>query len=146
MTSMQNTIMDEMRMGFLRLTELICLNKVAKKFNEHNTTDFSHDDNNQDCQNQVPQGVKSPEFLILCETSEDVKQFTRPLKLTIRLPRDRKWSAFTVSPYIDPTAKRPRKPKMPEFGCDSKVEDENVLSMQEHLHEHGFGRSKACMV
>ncbi|KAK2646922.1 hypothetical protein Ddye_022117 [Dipteronia dyeriana] len=136
MTSMQNTIMDEMRMGFLRLTELICLNKVAEKFIEHNTTDFSHDDNNQDYQNSVPKGVKSPEFLILSETSEDVKQFTRPPKLTIRLPRDRKLSALTVSPYIDPTAKRPRKPKMPEFGCDSKVEDENVRSMQAWISDN----------
>lgn len=31
MTSMKNSLMDEMRMGFLRLTELICLNKVAEK-------------------------------------------------------------------------------------------------------------------
>ncbi|KAK2658119.1 hypothetical protein Ddye_011171 [Dipteronia dyeriana] len=30
MTSMKNSRMDEMRMGFLRLTELICLNKVAE--------------------------------------------------------------------------------------------------------------------
>ncbi|KAK3228733.1 hypothetical protein Dsin_000614 [Dipteronia sinensis] len=110
-TSMKNSLMDEMRMGLLRLTELVCLNKVAEKLNEHNNTDFSQNDTFQDYQPSIPHGLKSPEFVVVSETSEDVKQLTRPPKLTIKVPRDRKRSAFTVSSYIDPTAKRPRKMK-----------------------------------
>ncbi|KAK0602598.1 hypothetical protein LWI29_035116 [Acer saccharum] len=130
MTSMQNSVMDEMRMGFLHLTELICLNKVAEKLNEENTTNYSHDDYIQDYQPSVPRVVKSHEFVVFSKTSADVKKLTRPPKLTIRVPRDHKRFAFTVSPYIDPTMKRPRKSKMLEFESDSKVDDEIVRSMQ----------------
>ncbi|KAK2641643.1 hypothetical protein Ddye_023406 [Dipteronia dyeriana] len=119
MTSMQNTVMDEMRMGFLRLTELICLNKVAEKILATMTTTKT---------------IKIRFLKVLsllnfsfCVRSEDVKQFTRPPKMTIRLPRDRKRSAFNVSPYIDPTVKRPWKPK---------VEDENVHSMQAWISDN----------
>ncbi|KAK2637945.1 hypothetical protein Ddye_025740 [Dipteronia dyeriana] len=127
MTSMQNSLMDEMRMRFLRLTELICLNKVAEKLNEENTIDISQNENIHDYQPSVSRVVKSPEFVVVSETSEDVKKLTRPPKLTIKVPRDRKRSAFTVSPYIDPTTKRPRKPKMPEFGSISQVDDDIIL-------------------
>ncbi|KAK3212352.1 hypothetical protein Dsin_017058 [Dipteronia sinensis] len=125
-----------MRMGFLRLTELICLNKVADKLNEENTTDFSQNENIQDYQPSIPHVVKSPEFVVVSETSEDVKQLTRPPKLTIKVPRDRKRSAFTVSPYVDPPAKRPRKPKMPEFGSISQVDEEIVRSMQSWINDN----------
>ncbi|KAK3225952.1 hypothetical protein Dsin_005814 [Dipteronia sinensis] len=128
--------MDEMRMGFLRLTELICLNKVADKLNEENTTDFSQNENIQDYQPSVPRVIKSPEFVVVSETSEDVKQLTRPPKLTIKVPRDRKRSAFIMSPYVDPTAKRPRKSKMPEFGSISQVDEEIVRSMQSWINEN----------
>ena len=161
MTSMQNSVMDEMRMGFLRLTELICLNKVAEKvyvvlickflkyiigsniydlylmqLNEENTTNYSHDDYIQDYQPSVPRVVKSHEFVVFSETSADVKKLTRPPKLTIRVPRDHKRFAFTVSPYIDPTMKRPRKSKMLEFESDSKVDDEIVRSMQAWISDN----------
>ncbi|KAK3205541.1 hypothetical protein Dsin_019587 [Dipteronia sinensis] len=136
MTSMQNSLMDKIRMGFLRLTELICLNKVADKLNEENTTDLSQNENIQDYQPSVPRVVKSPEFVVVSETSEDVKQLTRPPKLTIKVPRDHKRSAFTVSPYVDPTAKRPRKPKMPEFGSISQVDEEIVHSMQTWINDN----------
>ncbi|KAK2642454.1 hypothetical protein Ddye_024217 [Dipteronia dyeriana] len=112
------------------------MTSMQNTLNEHNTTDFSHDDNIQDYQLLVTRGVKSFEFLVLFEKSEDVKQFTRPSKLTIRLSRDRKWSAFTVSSYIDPTAKRLRKPKMPKFGSDIKVEDEILCSMQAWISDN----------
>ncbi|KAK0574148.1 hypothetical protein LWI29_018899 [Acer saccharum] len=120
MTYMQNSLMDEMQMGFLHLTEFLCLKKVAKKLNEHNTTNFNQDDNIQDYEPSVPHGVQSPKFVVMSETSEDAKQLTRPPKLTIKAPRDRKRSAFTMSIYINPTAKRPRKPKMPEFETITK--------------------------
>ncbi|KAK0608728.1 hypothetical protein LWI29_035101 [Acer saccharum] len=136
MTSMQNSVMDEMRMGFLRLTELICLNKVAEKLNEENTTDFSHDDYIQDYQPLVSHGGKSPVLVVVSETSADVKELTRPPKLTIRVPRDRKRSAFTMSLYIDPTVKRPRKPKLSEFGSDTKVDDEIIRSMQAWISDN----------
>ncbi|KAK2658620.1 hypothetical protein Ddye_005153 [Dipteronia dyeriana] len=35
-----------------------------------------------------------------------------------------------MSPYVDPTAKRPRKPKIPEFGSDTQVDEEILRSMQ----------------
>ncbi|KAK2665804.1 hypothetical protein Ddye_004378 [Dipteronia dyeriana] len=121
---MKNSLMDEMRMGFLHLTELICLNKVAEKLNEHTITDLSENDNIQDYQPSVPRDVMSPEFVIVSETSEDVMQLKRPPKLTIKVPRDRKRFAFTVSPYVDPTTKMPRKPKLPKFGSDTQVDEE----------------------
>ncbi|KAK2655285.1 hypothetical protein Ddye_008337 [Dipteronia dyeriana] len=123
-------------MGFLRLTELICLNKVAEKLNEHTITDLSEDDNIQDYQPSVPRGVTSPEFFVVSETSEDVKQLERPPKLTIKVPRDRKRSVFTVSLYVDPTAKRPRKPKIPEFGSDTEVDEEILRSMQSWIKDN----------
>ncbi|KAK2662397.1 hypothetical protein Ddye_000971 [Dipteronia dyeriana] len=128
-TSMQNSLMDEMRMGFLLLTELICLNKVAEKLNEENTIDVSQNENIHDYQPSVSRVVKSPEFVVVSETSEDVKQLSKPPKLTIKVPRDRKLSTVTVSQYIDPTAKRPRKPKMPEFTFSS--DDSTLLKSHE---------------
>ncbi|KAK2642219.1 hypothetical protein Ddye_023982 [Dipteronia dyeriana] len=136
MTYMQNSLMNEMQMGFLRLTELICLNKVAEKLNEENTIDVSQNENIHDYQPSVSSVVKSPEFVVMSETSEDVKQLTRPPKLTIKVHRDRKRSAFTVSPYIDPTVKRPRKLKMPEFGSISQVDDDIVRSMQSWINDN----------
>ncbi|KAK4848263.1 hypothetical protein QYF36_011039 [Acer negundo] len=106
------------------------------QLNEENTTDFSHDNYIQDYQPSVPHSVKSPEFVVVSETSEDVKELTRPPKLTIRVPRDRKRSAVTVSPFIDPTVKKPRKPKLPEIGSDSKVDDEIVRSMQAWISDN----------
>ncbi|KAK2659233.1 hypothetical protein Ddye_005766 [Dipteronia dyeriana] len=73
MTSMKNSLMDEMRMGFLLLTELICLNKVAEKLNEHTITNLSENDNIRDYQPSVPRGVMSPKFVVVSETSQDVK-------------------------------------------------------------------------
>ncbi|KAK0580445.1 hypothetical protein LWI29_002051 [Acer saccharum] len=113
-------------MGFLRLTELICLNKVAEKLNEENTTDFSHDDYIQYYQPSVFHGGKSPGLVVVSKTSADVKELTRPPKLTIRVPRDRKRSPVTVSLYIDPTVKRSRKSKLSEFESDTKVDDEII--------------------
>ncbi|KAK0574581.1 hypothetical protein LWI29_025759 [Acer saccharum] len=136
MISMHDTLMDEMRMGFLRLTELICLKKVSEELNEHNTTDFSQDDNIQDYEPSNPRGVQSPEFVVVSKTSEDVKQLSRPPKLTIKVPRDRKRSAVTVSPYTDPTTKRPKKPKMQEFGSDNQVDEEIIRLMQSWIKEN----------
>ncbi|KAK3199143.1 hypothetical protein Dsin_022558 [Dipteronia sinensis] len=119
-----------MRMGFLRLTELIYLNKVVDK------ADFSQNENIQDYQPSVPCVIKSPEFVVVSETSENVKQLTRPQKLSIKVPKDRKRYAFTVSPYIDPTAKRSRKPKMPEFGSISQVDEEIVRLMQSLINDN----------
>ncbi|KAK2645965.1 hypothetical protein Ddye_021160 [Dipteronia dyeriana] len=135
-TAFQNSLMDEMRMGFLYLTELICLNKVAEMLNEENIIDVSQNENIHDYQPSVSRVVKSPEFVVVSETSEDVKQLTKPPKLTIKVPRDHKPSAFTVSPYIDPTAKRPRKPKMPEFGSISQMDDDIVRSMQSSINDN----------
>ena len=72
----------------------------------------------------------------MSETSADVKELTRPPKLTIRVPRERKRSAVTMTPFIDPTVKKPRKPKLPEFGSDSKVDDEIVCSMQAWISDN----------
>ncbi|KAK2660578.1 hypothetical protein Ddye_007111 [Dipteronia dyeriana] len=85
--------------------------EFTEKLNEENTIDVSQHENIHDYQSSVPRVVKSPEFVVVSETSGDVKQLTRPPKLTIKVPRDHKRSAFTVSPYIDPTAKRPRNRK-----------------------------------
>ncbi|KAK3193330.1 hypothetical protein Dsin_024640 [Dipteronia sinensis] len=126
MTSMKNSLMDEMRMGFYRLTELICLNKVAK----------SQDDTFQDYQPSIPHGLKSPEFFAVPETSEDVKQLMRPPKLTIKVLGYRKRSAFTVSPHIDPLVKRLRKPKMPEFGSNNQMDEEILRSMQSWINDN----------
>ena len=83
----------------------------------------------------------------MSETSEDVKQLTRPPKLTIKVPRDRKRSAVTVSPDIDPTVKRPRKPKMPEFGSDNQVDEEILRSMQSWINDNkNTWYVKACIV
>ncbi|KAK2633987.1 hypothetical protein Ddye_028779 [Dipteronia dyeriana] len=84
----------------------------------------------------IPHVVKSLEFVVVFETSEDVQQLTRTLKLTIKVPRDRKWSTFTLSQYIDPTVKRPRKPKMPEFGSISQVDEEIVRSLQSWINDN----------
>ncbi|KAK2663249.1 hypothetical protein Ddye_001823 [Dipteronia dyeriana] len=78
----------------------------------------------------------SHEFVVVSETSEDVKQLKRLPKHTIKVHRDRKRSAFTVSPYVDPTAKRPRKSKMPEFESDTEVDEKILRSMQSWIKDN----------
>ncbi|KAK3200064.1 hypothetical protein Dsin_023479 [Dipteronia sinensis] len=70
------------------------------------------------------------------EPSDDVKQLSRPPKITIKVTRDRKRSAYTVSPYIDPTAKRPRKPKMPEFGGGSLLDEDVFHTMKSWINNN----------
>ncbi|KAK3225224.1 hypothetical protein Dsin_005086 [Dipteronia sinensis] len=95
------------------------------------------DDVEDDVQDDIgPHGVTSPDFVVVSEASGDVKQLTRPPKLTIKVLRDRKRSGFTVSPYVDPTAKRPRKPKMPKFESDNQVDEEILRSMQSWIKDN----------
>ncbi|KAK2648931.1 hypothetical protein Ddye_016420 [Dipteronia dyeriana] len=75
------------------------------------------------------------------EPSDDVKQLSRPPKITIKVTRDRKRSAYTVSPYIDPTAKRPRKPKMPEFRRDSPLDEDVLRSMNSWINDNNLNTS-----
>ncbi|KAK2653337.1 hypothetical protein Ddye_013193 [Dipteronia dyeriana] len=75
------------------------------------------------------------------EPSDDVKQLSRPPKITIKVTRDRKRSAYTVSPYIDPIAKLPRKPKMPEFGRDSPLDEDVLRSMNSWINDNNMNTS-----
>ncbi|KAK2639644.1 hypothetical protein Ddye_027439 [Dipteronia dyeriana] len=140
MTSMKN----EMRIGFLRLSELICKSKNEKTCHNVDTDviNLSQNNNIHFQPSTFHRVFPSPEMAKgNSEPSDDVKQLSRPPKITIKVTRDRKRSAYTVSPYIDPTAKRPRKPKMPEFGRDSPLEEDVLRSMNSWVNDNNMNTS-----
>ncbi|KAK2656183.1 hypothetical protein Ddye_009235 [Dipteronia dyeriana] len=140
MTSMKN----EMRIGFLQLSELICKSKNEKTCHNVDTDviNLSQDNNIHFEPSTFPYVFPSPEMAKgNSEPSGDVKQLSRPPKITIKVTRDRKRSAYTVSLYIDLTAKRPRKPKMPEFGRDSPLDEDVLRSMNSWINDNNMNTS-----
>ncbi|KAK2661746.1 hypothetical protein Ddye_000320 [Dipteronia dyeriana] len=137
MTSMKS----EMRTGFLRLSELICKSKNEKTCHNVDTDviNLSQDNNIHFEPSTFHRVFLSPEMTKgNYEPSDDVKQLSRPPKITIKVTRDRKRSAYTVSPYIDPAAKRPRKPKMPEFGRDNPLDEDVLCSMNSWINDNNM--------
>ncbi|KAK2651998.1 hypothetical protein Ddye_011854 [Dipteronia dyeriana] len=137
MTSMKN----EMRIGFLRLSELICKSKNEKTCHNVDTDVINLSQNNNIHFQSSTFHRVFPSLEMAkgnSEPSDDVKQLSRPSKITIKVTRDRKRSAYTVSPYIDPTAKRPRKSKMPKFGRDSPLEEDVLRSMNSWINDNNM--------
>ncbi|KAK2657900.1 hypothetical protein Ddye_010952 [Dipteronia dyeriana] len=74
--------------------------------------------------------------------SDNLKQLSRPPKITIKVTRDRKRLAYSINTYIDPTAKQPRKPKMPEFRRDSMLDEDVLLSMNSWINDNNKNTSE----
>ena len=67
--------------------------------------------------------------------SPDVVQLSRPPKLTIKLNRECKRSAFVMSPYVDPTVKNPKRPNMLEFGLPHPADQDSLRSLNEWISD-----------
>ena len=92
----------------------------------------SIDNNIRDLVTSLVRDVSSPSAPV---GSPDVVQLSRPPKLTIKLNRDRKCSAFVMSPYVDPTVRNPKRPKMLEFGLPHPADQDSLRSLNEWISD-----------